>query len=168
MDRDNERYFPRARVGPLPEFFPQARRSYLHDDAAVVPLPAPFWTPLAESWDDAGRRILSGRLRSARGASVLQLILTSDPALLEMDVEGTPVTLPPLDAAPLTLSYHNLPPEGIALRLVLAPGSQYEMVMLDLSWGLPDLPQVRPLPPEVIPDTAFFSRGTLVKKTISF
>jgi len=162
-DVGNRDYFNAPKREPLTEIFAKSRLPFLKQKAPTADLPPFIWEVMADGQNSEGQRLVCARLSSPRGATVLQLMAQTTPTLLALQVDGKAVALPDEN---VTIDYHGLPAEGIELSLTLVPGQAFEMTVLELSWGLPDLPDTKPLPAEVIPSTGYFSRATIVKRTI--
>lgn len=162
-DQGNLTYFSDFRREALTEIFPGSHRLFLINDAPVAKLEPLEWTVTADELNQEGLRVVSVHVQSRREASLLRLQTMTVPSLASFEVDGRAVSL---TSGGLQMTYHGLPREGIDLRFFLEPGKSLDLMVLELSWGLPDLPGVMPLPPEVIPDTGWFSRATVVKHRV--
>ncbi len=163
VDPGNAEYFPNPRYEPFREFFPNLPQRFLKADAPLADLPTLTWAMSADETDDAGRRTVSARIRSERGAPLLQLFMPAAPVLLSLAIDGKSLTLP---KGEMIIRYHGLPAEGIELCMVLSADQPLVITAMDISWGFPDLLWVKPFPPGLIPDTGYLSRVTLVKRTL--
>jgi hypothetical protein len=162
-DDGNRAFFPQPSLEPLTEIFPGSKRVFLQNVAPVADLNPFIWEVTGEGLGDQGERWVRGRLSSPRGATVLRLMIPGAETVKSLDIDDRPV---PLGAGDLNLTYHGLPREGIDIRMVLNGDARVDLTVLELSWGLPELPGVADMPPGVIPDTGWFSRATVVKRRV--
>jgi hypothetical protein len=145
-----------AALAGLPEFFPAANWQFLQAAAPAAPL-AP---PRAEVLEDAtrdGLRIVRVRLRSARGASVLQLGIERGAGLLACRLDGQPLDLSG-DSVPgqekwLVLRYWGFKGRGAELTFESKAGWPINIRAVDQSYGLSSLPdyQYAARPPALMP-----------------
>lgn len=133
---------------PLPEFVGQDRHEYF---LAPAPMP-PFSKPILEVREDRvenGRRILDCRLNSPRDAQRLWLRVTSDITVHRAEILGHELRG---SDRQWEASFEILPREGADLRLEVSPGAPLVFAVREMSYGLPDLPDLRPRPAHMIPE----------------
>ena len=122
-------------VRPLPF---SLQREYA-PPAPPLGLPAPELVTVA-SQPTADGRIVSARLRSARGAPNLALFLSPVAALVSLSAEGRPVHLGRAQTAPggfRRLAFVAVPAAGVALTFVLRGSEPIVVFVADQSSGLP-------------------------------
>lgn len=147
------------------KFFPSAGRPFMIDKAVEADLTPPLVEVIGQE-AQAGTRTIHLLLRSTRGAQVLALYPEREDAILSMSVDGT--TLPPPAFSRLHVS--GLPEEGIEVSLEVSASEPFELIVIDESYGLPDVP-FEERPDTIIPfphGGALFSDATLVRKRYTF
>ncbi|HEX8188562.1 MAG TPA: M20/M25/M40 family metallo-hydrolase, partial [Pyrinomonadaceae bacterium] len=158
----------------LPDFFPASSFQFLQAPAPA----APFEPPLAELLEDStrdGRRTLRVRLRSARGAPLMQLGVERGDWLQAASLNGR--ALEPIGDTHgaskwLVIQYWGLKEGGAELTLVGRPGAPVTIRAVDQSYGLAPLTD-RPYAargPGVMPAQFGFglTDATLVSKTFTY
>jgi hypothetical protein len=70
------------------------------------------------------------------------------------------------------LQYYAFDPSGVELTLEVKPATPLKLKVIDISYGLPSLPNfaVKPRPAEIMPtsDGVFYQDTTIVSKSYSF
>jgi len=148
----------------LSQFVPFMSWQYLTHEAPAVNLPPPLIERLDDS-RDANSRTLRLRVSSPRQAPRMYIYGDARTRVLEASVDGAPIDasqayagLKPGQKAYAFrmqrwgLCYHNVPPQGIELRLRLdGPAADYRMEIVDQSYGIAGLPGAAPRPDTMIP-----------------
>jgi hypothetical protein len=138
--------------------------------APEVELPA----PRLEVLDDAtreGTRSLRLRLTSPRGAPYAHLEADLPAEWTQASVDGQKLDVSQIPAERrkdnFTLTFYNLPEEGIEITLSVRSTGPIEATLTDYSNGLPDPPGMRiePRPPEFMPAPYDFRDPTAVRKS---
>jgi hypothetical protein len=131
----------------LPEFVEQDGHQYF---VASAPLP-PFSRPVLEVRDDrleGSRRIIECRLDSPRDAQRIELRALSgrvfSAEILGHELQGA--------RRDWQARFELLPRDGADLRLEVEPGIPLVFSVRELSFGLPELPEITPRPPHLIPE----------------
>ncbi len=163
-DEANRDYFPEPRLEPISEIIPGASRLMLKNPAKPLEVNPVELREMKQSKLPDGRRLLSFRLVSPRRADLFMLMTPDRVILDELSVDGKKPELP---NNMTWLNYHAPPGQGIKLELVLKPGEEAELIVLELSWGWPAVSGAEDFPEWAIPDTGFFSRATVLKKSFS-
>jgi hypothetical protein len=158
----------------LPDFFPASTFQFLQAAASS----APFEPPRAELLEDStrdGLRTLRVRVRSARGAPLLQLGVERGDWLQAASLNGRPLEPGTGGSGPgqwLVVQYWGLKEQGAELTLVGKPGAQVTIRAIDQSYGLAPLTD-RPYAargPSVMPAQFGFglTDATLVSKKFTY
>jgi hypothetical protein len=164
---------PSPTRGTLPDFmFVPGPFSFdfLRAEAPPVALAPPQATLIDQSKESDGR-LLTLRIRSPRAARSLSVQIPDD-TVLESTVNGRPVPKPaPTGRNPegkWTLSFANLPPEGIELKLGVQGTGPIKLSVVDWSLGLPEIPGRRfePRPSDAM--SVHTGDQTLVRRTFVF
>jgi hypothetical protein len=148
----------------LSQFVPFMSWQYLTHEAPAVNLPPPLIERLDDS-RDANSRTLRLHVSSPRQAPRMYIYGDARARVLEASVDGAPIDasqayagLKPGQKAYTFrmprwgLCYHNVPPQGIELRLRLdGQAPDYHMEVVDQSYGIAGLPGVAPRPDTMIP-----------------
>jgi hypothetical protein len=148
----------------LPQYVPFLAWQYLTHEAPAVALPPPLVERLRDSSDAVSRTLLL-RVSSPRQAPRIYLYGDERSEVLDASVNGVPIDaskafagLKPGQKAYAYrmhrwgLSYLNVPPEGIQLRIRLrGPGRAWRLEAVDQSYGISGLPGVVPRPDTMIP-----------------
>lgn len=163
-----------AQKRAAPEFFAAGRAGLLlQADAAPVALPAPDAAVLSDNTKDA-LRTLKLRITSPRAAPVISVYIYSVKNLQGVWVNGRRIEIEATAASQRrgswSVSYHNVPPEGIELTLELSPEEALKMRVVDQSYSLPDLPEsaLGSRPAGFIPAAVAYNDATVVSKSFSY
>jgi Peptidase family M28 len=162
---------PSPTRGNLPDFMPGWYPfEFLRAEAPAVPLAPPEAT-LVDQSKESDARLLALRIRSQRAARSLSVRIP-DNTVLESSVNGRPLPKPaPTRWNPggkWNLSFVNLPPDGIELKLRVQGAGPVKLSVVDWSLGLPEIPGRRfdPRPPDTM--TVHTGDQTLVRRTFVF
>ncbi len=157
----------RGKLPFLPDWFPL---ELLQTEAPRMPLAPPEATLVAQS-TDGDSRSLTLRVRSPRAARSLS-VRVPDSVVLESSVNGRPLPKPASTrwnpSGKWSLSFANLPSDGIELKLRAQGSGPVKLNMVDWSLGIPEIPrrQYRPRPPDMM--TVHTGDQTLVRRTFVF
>jgi len=157
---------------PLPAFFSNTTVTYLQMTAPVAPLDAPN-VELLDDKSSNGVRTLSLRLTSLRRANVLTLYL--DSKVLRATVNGKLIdtdNTPALNSFTNNwiLRYYGPPAEGVNVNVEVKTSEPLKVRLLDLSYGLPQLPgaPATDRPDYMIPASMSSNHSTLVSRSFTF
>ncbi len=157
--------------GKLSGFYPAwLPLDFLLHEAPVLPLPAPE-VQLAQSIVTNDARTVVLRISSRRHARVISLSAPEN-EILESWVNGKKLGDPKQarwnSAGKWTLSYANVPAEGIELKLVVKGKEVLKVRAVDRTTGLPEIPG-KVLPPRPADSMPYHSGDeTLVRRTFVF
>jgi hypothetical protein len=163
------------RKGSLADVFPWARAQTLEADAPVVALPAPD-VRVVEDRTDGDVRTLRLRLVSARRAPMLIFYTGPEAFVLRATLGGKTLlgedskTTDGARAGSLRVSFAAPPPEGLELLLETRTDAPLDLVVEDLSYGLPEVAgqTFRPRPGDAMPAPAYrTSDTTIVRKSFA-
>lgn len=181
-DRWSSQYLtPQARRQTVPGFLGRGEQKLLATAAPTLPLPPPLVQMVSEEPVDAGRRLVL-HVGSARGAGGLLLTLRPASALRAVEIDGREAKLGGADASQTSKKreqgsgdrwsslYLGLPATGIDVAVELASDTPLEVVAVDRSWGLPDVPGSRfePRPPSLMPAPFGLTDQTFVRTVATF
>lgn len=165
---------PHPENRPLPVFFSSTTFPYLQATAPVAPLDAPNVELLDDKSND-GVRTLHLRLTSPRRANVMTLFLDSKVKVLKATVNGKLIdsdNTPALKSFKnnWVLRYYGPPAEGVDVNVQLQTSEPLKVRLLDLSYGLPQLPgaPAPDRPDYMIPASTSSNHSTLVSKSFTF
>jgi hypothetical protein len=159
---------------PLPVFFTSTSFPYLHATAPIAPLDAPN-VELLDDKSNNDVRTLHLRLTSPRRANVMTLFLDSKVEVLRATVNGklidsdnTPVLKSFTDN--WILRYYGPPAEGVYVNVEVKTSEPLKIRLLDLSYGLPQLPgaPATDRPDYMIPASMSSNHSTLVVRSFTF
>jgi hypothetical protein len=157
--------------GLLTDCLPQSSRSFLKNKASVALLEAPS-VELINDQHNNETRTVQLRLTSPRGANAIAVFFESDAEIVKASINDRPALSERPAAAKQGwyLIYYALPPEGAVLRLESKSANPLRARVVDLSYGLPTLPNATSLkrPNHLIPSMYFVSDATLVSKLFTF
>lgn len=164
-----------ARRQELSEFIPWRRDSFLHNSAPVMPLASPDATLLDDSTSD-GLRTLKLRVKSLRQAPLMTIVMDADTAVHTATINGQQVSsddpsVGQNDRQRWRLNYYAVPAEGIDLMLQVKAATPVKLLVMDQSYGLPEIPGAayKPRPSHLIPSSwNSLSDLTLVNKSFTF
>ena len=165
---------PHPENRPLPVFFSSTSVPYLQTAAAVAPLEAPNVELLDDKSND-GVRTLHLHLTSPRRANVLTFFLDSKVKVLRATVNGKLIdsdNTPALNSFRnnWVLRYYGPPAEGVYVNVEVKTSEPLKVRLLDLSYGLPQLPgaPATDRPDYMIPASMSSNHSTLVSKSFTF
>lgn len=165
---------PRPENRPLPVFFSSITTPYLQTTAPVAPLDAPN-VELLDDKSNNDVRTLSLRLTSPRQANVLTLFLDSKVKVLRATVNGKLIdsgNTPALKSFTnhWVLRYFGPPAEGVYVNVEVKTSEPLKVRLLDLSYGLPQLPgaPATDRPDYMIPASMSSNHSTLVSRSFTF
>lgn len=157
--------------GKLPEFMPEwFPIDLLKNDAPAAPLGPPEAALVTQS-NEGDSRSLTLHVRSVRAARSLSIRIPGN-VVLESSVNGHPLPKPvPTRWNPggkWNLSFANLPPDGIELKLRVQGSGPVKLNVVDWSLGVPEVPgkHFDPRPPQMM--TVHTGDQTLVHRTFVF
>jgi hypothetical protein len=156
--------------GKLTECLPQSSRTFLKSKAPLAPLAAPR-VDLIDDQKSNDTRKLQLRLTSPRGANAISIFFEPDAEIVNASINDKPALSGRSAAAPpgWFLIYYALPPEGVVLKLETKSAKPLRALAVDLSFGLPTLPNAAPKRPDyLIPSMYFVSDAALVSKSFTF
>lgn len=161
----------------LPNFFPDAPNQFIQSQAPAVTL-APPKVDLLDDKVSNGVRTLRLRVTSPRQAPLVFVYVVPSADVLGATVNGKPIDIraAPAWAAtlPWGLVYWAVPSEGIELALEANPSASLNVLAVDRTEGLPELPNTsfKPRPDTIVPSpslgVARYSNATLVSKSFTF
>jgi hypothetical protein len=163
-----------ARPGSLGDFIPARFNGFYNVPAPVVTLPAPTLTMLDDSKKENGVRVLRLHVDSPRRAPTLVLSLDSAADVLHTFVNGREdgANPPPSRGGPRNwgLEYYAAPEEGIDLTLELLADEPIKLKVMDVTYGLPEIPgrTFTPRPGDAIPAPIPYSDSTVVTHSYTF
>ena len=165
---------PHPENRPLPVFFSSTSVPYLQTAAAVAPLEAPNVELLDDKSND-GVRTLHLHLTSPRRANVLTFFLDSKVKVLRATVNGKLIdsdNTPALNSFRnnWVLRYYGPPAEGVYVNVEVKTSEPLKVRLLDLSYGLPQLPgaPATDRPAYMIPASMSSNHSTLVSRSFTF
>jgi peptidase M28-like protein len=153
-------------TGPLSEYAPSGYSGFLRSEAPMIQVAAPEIALVSEKTTDA-TRILRLRITSPRQAPVMFVAVDPKVEVLNAWIDGKPVTK---GGPRLMFQYLAIPQEGIELALETKPAQAVGIRAVDLSYGLPEIPDsaFSPRPAHLMPAIFPYSDSTLVSKMFSF
>ena len=159
---------------PLPVFFSSPTTPYLQATAPIAPLDAPQVQVLNDKSNN-GVRTLDLHLTSPRRANVLTLFLDAKVKVLRATVNGKLIdsdNTPALKSFRTTwiLRYFGPPAEGVYVNVEVQTSEPLKVRLLDLSYGLPQLPgaPATDRPDYMIPASMSSNHSTLVVRSFTF
>ena len=165
---------PHPENRPLPVFFTSTTFPYLQTPAPVAPLDAPNVELLDDKSND-GVRTLHLRLTSPRRANVLTLFLDSKVKVQRAMVNGKLIDSDNTPALKFftnnwVLRYYGPPAEGVDLNVEVKTSEPLKVRLLDLTYGLPQLPgaPAPDRPDYMIPASMSSNHSTLVVRSFTF
>jgi hypothetical protein len=161
-----------AQKGSLATVFPWVRQQTREAEASLVALPAPNVRVL-EDRTDGDVRTLRLRLASARRAPMM--IFYTESGVLRATLDGKTILdkeSKATDGAPggLRVSFSAPPPEGLELLLETRSDAPLDLVVQDLSFGLPEVAGLtfRPRPDDTMPAPSYrTSDTTIIRKSFA-
>lgn len=139
MDRWLEEYFGanplKKEVRAISPFFPV---KYFQDHAPVLDLQAPEVEIMEETFLGENR-LLRFRVYSPRNASVINIYLEHGTRIISSQIGGKMVTREFSPEWYWGLRFFGLPPEGLELELVIPAEQEFELLLVDQSFGLEGL-----------------------------
>ncbi|HJP92472.1 MAG TPA: M20/M25/M40 family metallo-hydrolase [Pyrinomonadaceae bacterium] len=162
--------------GTMPEFFPGSPRVFWKSTASAAPLAGPQASVTTDHTEN-NVRTLSFRISSPRRAPVIAIYTAPDIIVSDASVDGKKAfreTSDPSQPSPPMrnwgLQFYALPVEGVEVSLKLQAGKPFKMVLVDRSYGLPEIAgaAAKPRPDYIIPTPYAISDATLVSKSFSF
>ena len=158
----------------MPDFFPSSGRLYWQSEASAIQLAGPQVSVTTDHTENKVRT-LSFRVNSPRRAPVMAIYTAPDTEVLDASVDGSRAFRESADTSqpsrPMTnwgLQFYALPVEGVEVTLKLHDGKPFKMLVVDRSYGLPEIAAARPRPDYMIPTPYPISDVTLVSKSFSF
>ena len=159
---------------PLPVFFTSTTATYLQASAPIAPLDAPN-VELLDDKSNNGVRTLNLRLTSPRRANIMTLFVDSKVKVLRATVNGKLIdsdNTPALSSFTdnWVLRYYGPPAKGVYVNVELQTSEPLKVRLLDLSYGLPQLPgaPATDRPDYMIPAAMSSNHSTLVSKSFTF
>jgi hypothetical protein len=112
--------------------------------APLAPLPAP-WAVVVRDEKDGDNRLLKLHLSTPRRANALEMRLPGDIGLESLAWNDRKISLLSEEglSTPWVLRYANVPREGVDLELSLCSQSAFKLWLGDISYGLPQFPDLR-------------------------
>jgi hypothetical protein len=165
---------PRPENRPLPAFFSSVTTPYLQTTAPIAPLDPPN-VQLLDDKSNNGVRTLHLCLTSPRRANMLTLFLDSKVKVLRATVNGKLIdsdNTPALKSFTnnWVLRYYAPPAEGVYVNVEVKTSEPLKVRLLDLSYGLPQLPgaPATDRPDYMIPAAMSSNHSTLVSRSFTF
>lgn len=165
---------PHPENRPLPVFFTSTTFPYLQATAPIAQLDAPN-VELLDDKSNNDVRTLHLRLTSPRRANVMTLFLDSKVKVLRATVNGKLIdseNTPALNSFTnnWVLRYYGPPAEGVYVNVDVQTSEPLRVRLLDLSYGLPQLPgaPATDRPDYMIPASMSSNHSTLVSKSFTF
>jgi hypothetical protein len=133
----------------------------------MIQAAAPEISLVSEKTTDA-TRVLRLRISSPRQAPVMFVAVDPKVEVINAWIDGKP--LAKSGGPRLMFQYLAIPQEGIELALETKPAQQVGIRAVDLSYGLPEIPDraFSPRPSHLMPAIFPYSDSTLVSKMFSF
>jgi hypothetical protein len=162
--------------GSLPEFFGGSQRAFLKSPAPATQLDAPE-VKLVNDQTENGIRTLSFHVTSQRQAPVIYISAEPDVEVLDASINGKQAISNsgnnPAQSAPVknwAIQYYALPPEGLDMVLKTRSGKPFKLVLVERSYGLPEMPgsPIKARAEDMIPAPYSASDATLVTKSFAF
>ncbi|MET0626408.1 MAG: M28 family metallopeptidase [Pyrinomonadaceae bacterium] len=171
-DEWTAQFFPSGSArGALTEYLPWGGEHYLKGRAPAAPVAAPEVVAV-EDGAAGGARRLRLRITSPRRAAVMTIFVNGE--VSEASVNGKAVgevggQSGGTPSKKWVLHYSAPPPEGIELSLTLKSAGPLEVVVVDETNGLPELPgsPYKPRPEEMMSSPFRTSDLTFVRKTFT-
>ncbi|MDX6694478.1 MAG: hypothetical protein QOF02_2081 [Blastocatellia bacterium] len=157
-------------------YVPNMLGSFLNAQAPVAALAAPNAQVVADDVSGGVRRVRL-HLASSRQAQIINIYAEPGTSILAASIKGRNVLNESAQQAAGTasewsLQYYALEPEGLDLTLEVKPSTPLKLKVLDISYGLPALPNfaVQPRPDDIMPtaDGVFYQDTTIVSTSYSF
>jgi Peptidase family M28 len=165
---------PHPENRPLPVFFSSTTTPYLQMTAPAAPLEPPN-VELLDDKSNNDVRTLNLRLTSPRRANVMTLFLDSKVKVLRATVNGKLIdsdNTPALKSFTnnWVLRYYGPPAEGVNVNVEVKTSEPLKVRLLDLSYGLPQLPgaPATDRPDYMIPAAMSSNHTTLVSRSFTF
>jgi hypothetical protein len=139
-------------------------------DARVVDLPAPEVVLVGNEVVD-GRRLLSLRFASPRGASEMRVRIDASAPITRASLDARELALEeygPARTGVLRFNYVNVPAEGFPLELAIASTGEVKAIVEDSTLGLPAELNPPARPSDTMPAPLFRRDATDVRKTFTF
>ncbi|HKP11756.1 MAG TPA: M20/M25/M40 family metallo-hydrolase [Blastocatellia bacterium] len=163
-----------ATRGPVSDFLTASAGQTWQSQAAALPLPAPDVTLLDEKSGD-GIQHYRMHIRSQRGASVITAYVDSKAEIVGATINGKPLEDARSPAAirrksSWSLRYYAPPAEGVDLTLSVKATEPLKIRVVDLSYGLPEIPgmTITERPPHIIAAPLSLNDSVLVSKSFTF
>lgn len=160
-----------AAAAPLRDQIPWAAREFLQDTAPAAPLAPARVEVVDEQTGSDGKRRVTLRVRSARPTSLLAISVGSEMEVSSVGFADRTVVYSTTEGAPApprrVLSVAG-PERGLELVLTMLPAEPVRLNVVDISNGLPALPDlaIRPRPEHMISKPIpWFTDSTLVSKS---
>jgi hypothetical protein len=140
--------------------------------APIVDLPPPTLEPL-EDTVEGGRRTLRLRVASSRGAPNAAVSVQAPGEIVAASVDGKEIErdgVPKNRREQLAFSYAGVPEKGFELSLTVDSSEPIEVMVQDISEGLPEVPgmEIEPREPWMMPLQTQAMDPTKVKKSFVF
>ncbi len=142
---------------------------YLKGQASVLDLQAPEVEIMEEAFLGENR-LLRFRVYSPRGASVVNMYLEQGTRIISSQVGGKMVTREFSPEWYWGLRFFGLPPEGVELELVIPAEQEFELLLVDQSFGLEELETIgwEPRPENMMADPNFYRQTDSIFISRSF
>lgn len=173
LDQWTAQFFPaEVERQPIPGF--PDTRPYFVTDAPAASLAAPQ-VELLDEITSGGVRKLHLHLSSPRNAYAMLVLAGEGMEIIPVEVNG--VSSAPLfeaeqppETGRLLFIYENLPGEGVDAILEVGTDSPVELIIWDVSHGLPETPgmTIEPMPDHVIPFPYVWAYRTIVFRSVTF
>ena len=150
--------------GPLTDFFPRTRLSFMQSDAPAASLEAPK-AELLEDRREGDVRVLRLQISSPRKAPVISAYVDPEARVVSASLNGK--TIDNTDEAPWLLQYYGVPEAGAELTLRVKSSQPVKLRINDRSYQLPNV-SYQARPEHLMPMPSQYSDTTLVTKSYTF
>jgi hypothetical protein len=166
-DEWNKQFFPAPKIDKLKEFYPDYESTFLQNDAPVIDVTTPG-LKILEDRTEKGKRVLHFNLKSTRNANFMRMLFHKVAGITRMKIDGKAIEnngfYSDLETGYYSLVYYAVPVEGIDVEIEINGEKKIELVAVEGAFGLPEFPQYKPKPSNVIPGAGFFGNTTVLKK----
>jgi hypothetical protein len=167
---------PGTSKGKVANYVPNMLGSFLNAQAPVAALAAPNVQVVSDEVSE-GRRKVRLHLSSSRQAQIVAIYAEKGTEILSASIKDRHIANERAQqqagaVGEWSLQYYAFDPEGMDLTVEVKPQAPLRLKALDISYGLPSLPNfvVKPRPADIMPmaDGVFYQDTTIVSKSYSF
>lgn len=151
--------------GPLTDFFPRTRLTFMQSEAPAASLEAPK-AELLEDRREGEVRVLRLQISSPRKAPVISAYIDPSAGVVSASLNGKKIE-ENWDEAPWLLQYYGVPEAGAELTLRVKSSQPLKLRIHDRSYQLPNV-SYQARPDNLMPMPSQYSDTTLVSKSYTF